>query len=199
MRLRREAVKARRHGLAEPEEKARTQDPQRSHPDACGCACSGLPCLQDHAADWHEALAISLIRFVFAGYCSGKVEAWDHGFDAASRVLGHDGGAIFFSRVLTLGRAVKAERHGDFNFMPGHCSRISDDEIELLAALQAARHRDPCLLDQALFVLARHMEAEQLRGALRAMASLIGMMTGGADATGPDEAQARAPVGTILH
>jgi hypothetical protein len=147
----------------------------------------------------HEALAISLIRFVFAGYCSGKVDAWDRGFEAASNVLGHDGGAIFFSRVLTLGRAVKAERHGNFNFMPDHCCRVSEDEIELLGALQAARRHDPRLFDQALLILSRQMDAERLRTALRGLAGLIGMMAEEAEARTACDAPARAPVGVVFH
>jgi hypothetical protein len=158
-----------------------------------------LPSLRALAADWHEALVISQIRFVFAGYSSGKVAAWDQGFEAAAGVLGHDGGAIFFSRVLALGRAVKAERHGSFNFMPSHCSRISEDEMELLLALQTARRPDPRPFDQALFVLARNFEAEQLQGALRGMANLIGMMAEEADAASASHPPVGKPAGTVLH
>jgi hypothetical protein len=199
MRWRREGVKARRHGSAEPEAKPPSSDQPQSAAESCSCAHSGLPSLQDLAGDWHEALAISLIRFVFAGYCSGKVDAWDQGFEAAAGALGHDGGSMFFSRVLSLGRAVKAERHGNFNFMPGHCSRISEDEMELLAALQAARHHDPRPLDQALFVLARHVEAERLHAALRGMANLIDMMADEADAASPSHPPTSTPAGTVLH
>jgi hypothetical protein len=199
MRWRREDVKGRRQGSAVPEAQYQSRQQEPAAENACGCAHSGLPLLQDLAPDVHEALAISLIRFVFAGYCSGKVDAWDQGFEAASSVLGHDGGAAFFSRVLTLGRAVKAERHGNFNFMPGHCSRTSEDEIELLAALQAARRHDPRLLDQALLVLSRQVDAGRLRAALCGLAGVIGMMTEEVDQTISSDAPTRAPAGVVLH
>jgi hypothetical protein len=198
MRWRRDGMKARRHGSAEPEAQPPSRDPKRPDADACGCANSGLPGLLELAPNWHEALTISLIRFVFAGYCSGRVDAWDQGYEAAAGVLGHDGGAIFFSRVLTLGRAVKAERHGNFNFMPGHCSRISEDEIELLAALQAAGREDGRQFDQALSILARQVDAERLHAALRGMASLIGMMADDGEASSSD-APAQAPASAVLH
>jgi hypothetical protein len=185
MNWRKQPVRTRRRGMAEPRvpevtmpEPSAQEKPATAAP-SCGCASSGLPELQALARDPHEALAISLLRFVFAGYCSGKADAWDRGFDAAEQVLGHDGGAVLFGRLLTLGRAVKLERLGDFNFMPGRCSRISEDEIELLMAIQAARSPDPRPFEQALFVLSRQFEAERLASALRALAGLLGMIAQG--------------------
>lgn len=166
----------RRHGGAEPRAgKADQVDTTDVSQPACGCAASGLPKLKDLARDPHEALAMSLLRFVFAGYCSGRMDAWDKGFDAAEEVLGHEAGALFFSRVLTLGRALKTERIGNFNFMQGHCSRISEDELELLAAIQAARSADPRRVEQTLFVLSRRCKADRLASALRGLAIILGV------------------------
>ncbi len=204
MKWRRNGVKAGRNGGAEPQmhaahEAAHAQPDARRSDPGCGCAHSGLPHLQELVADPHEALAISLIRFVFAGYCTGNVAAWDQGFEAAASALGHDGGSVFFSRVLTLGRAVKVERLGDFEFMPSHCRRISEDEIELLGALQAARRRDPRLLDQALLILSRQTRSERIRAALRGLADLIGMIIDEVESTSASDALARAPAGVVLH
>jgi hypothetical protein len=198
MSLRRDDRNARRHGSAEPGGPETEKESRQPADAGCNCAASGLPLLQDFASDPHEALAVSLIRFVFAGYCSGKVDAWDQGFEAAANVLGHEGGSIFFSRVLMLGRAVRAERLGTFNFMPGHCSRVSEDEIELLGLIQAGRSADPRLLDQALLVFARQLESERLRASVLGLAGLLGMMTDEPLATATASASSR-PTGALLH
>jgi hypothetical protein len=199
MKWRQGGLKARRNGSAEPQAQHPSHSTSSTASEDCGCTHSSLPLLQELAADAQEALTISLIRFVFAGYCSGRVDAWDHGFEAAASVLGHEGGAVFFARVLTLGRAVKAERQGDFKFLPGHCNRVSEDEMELLGALQAARSGDPHLFEQGMIVLSRQLHTERLLAAMTAMANLIGMITNETDAKSPSHAAARAPVGTILH
>jgi hypothetical protein len=151
----------------------RAHDSERN---ACGCAHCDLPRLRDRTSDPHESLAISLMRFVFAGYVSGRIEGWDHGFEAAAQVLGHEAGAMVFSRVLTLGRALKAERQGTFRFMPVHCTRISEDEVELLQALQTARGPDPGRFEQALLVLSRQGKSPRLHAALTGLAGLIGLV-----------------------
>jgi hypothetical protein len=198
MRWRRGERTARRHGAAEPEAKETASELRQPADARCNGAASGLPLLQDLASDPHEALAVSLIRFVFAGFCSGKVDAWDQGFEAAANVLGHEGGSILFSHVLMLGRAVRAERLGTFNFMPGHCSRVSEDEIELLGLIQAGRSADPRLLDQALLVFARQLESERLRASVLGLAGLLGMMTDEPLETITASAPSR-PTGALLH
>jgi hypothetical protein len=137
---------------------------------------SDLPRLGEMAEDDHEALVISLARFVFAGYCSGRLEAWDHGFEAADHVLGERDGVVFFAGVLALGRAIKAERCDGFHFLPPSCCHIAEDEIELLAALQAARRRDESLLRSALVALARQPAAPRIQRALRGLADLVSAM-----------------------
>jgi hypothetical protein len=198
MRWRREDGATRRHGAARPE--ACESGAELAHPEdvRCNCAASGQPLLQELASDHHEALAVSLLRFVFAGYCSGKVAAWDQGFEAAANVLGQEGGAVFFSRVLTLGRAVRAERLGTFNFMPGHCSCVSEDEIELVRLVQSGRSADPRLLDQALLMFAHHLETERLRASILALVALLGVITDEPPGTAAAHATSRQ-AGTRLH
>jgi hypothetical protein len=198
MRWQRGERTVRQHGATEPEEKETASELRQPADARCNCVASGLPLLQDLASEPHEALAVSLIRFVFAGFCSGKVDAWDQGFEAAANVLGHEGGAAFFSRVLTLGRAVRAQRLGTFNFMPGHCSRVSEDEIELLGLIQAGRSGDPRLLDHALLVFARQLESERLRASVLGVAGLLGMMTDEPQAAAAASASSR-PAGALLH
>lgn len=158
--------RARRHGGASPSvEEAR---------EPCGCASSTLPKLADRCADDHEILAISLSRFIFVGYASGRSQAWDAGLDVADAVLGEEGGANFFGRVLQLARAVRAERMGNFVFRPGGCCAISEDEQELLTAIHAARG-GPCpQLDRALLALARHLDAPRTLAALLSLGAALG-------------------------
>ena len=62
----------RSNGGAEPRSPERsTVDVQES--EGCGCAGEGLPLLSEMAIDEIEMLAITLLRFVFAGFCCGKV------------------------------------------------------------------------------------------------------------------------------
>jgi hypothetical protein len=157
-----------------------------------------FPTLGEMTFDDHEALAVSLSRFVFAGYGSGHVAAWDQGFEAALSVLGERRGLAFFTGVLALGRAVKAERVGTFHFLPIGCCRICEDEIELLAALQAARRRDGGLLTSALFILSRQRQAQRIHAAICHLAELVdAMAASGADERWTD-AQER-PGRTKLH
>jgi hypothetical protein len=192
--------KTRRHGGAEPEAAGSAADavPADHAPAACGCAGAGLPLLKEHAADANEVLAICLLRFVFAGYCSGKIECWDRAYGVAAEVLGHDGGAIFMGRVLPLARAVKAEKPGSFAFLPGDCCRISEDESELLGLIQSARAGHRCQVEQAMLMFAGGGEAERLSSALKALGALLGMMAGpGTAAAGV--AETGRPRGARLH
>jgi hypothetical protein len=194
MSWRRPALRARRHGGAAPDAalpRLKDDQPAARQEHGCGCTLSGLPALRELAPDVHEALAISLIRFVFAGYFSGRLDAWDHGFEAAEHVLGSEAGTLFFCKVLALGRAVKAERLGDFNFLPSHCDRIAEDEAVLLAALQSARGGEGASLEEAMLNLSRQIEAPRLRKALSGLTCLIGQV---GQATAPAQEAAPRPV-----
>jgi hypothetical protein len=83
--------------------------------------------------------------------------------------------------------------------MPGHCSRVSEDEIELLGLIQAGRSADPSLLDQALLVFARQMEAERLRASVLGLVGLLGMMADAPSAAATADISSRRPLGARLH
>jgi hypothetical protein len=181
----------RRQGSAMPE----SMDPPPQDPREVG-EPPPFPLLGDLARDSAEALAISLCRFVMAGYCSGSLDAWERGFGVAEEALGTGHGPRFFALVLSAGRALKAERIGMFRFMPGYCRHICEDEEELLAALQAARRPDAMRFDAALDVLARQGRSERLGAALRDLAMAINSLTAEALSGFPEEAP---PAGSRLH
>ena len=187
----------RSHGGAEPKPpEPSTVDARES--EACGCAGEGLPLLCEMAADEIEMLAVTLLRFVFAGFFCGKVDCWNAGMDVAAQVLGEDDGALFYSRVLMFGRAVQRERQGNFNFLPGHCSRIAEDEIEALELLKAVRGGKPGPVEVALLTLARSIETPRLAAAAWSFGRLISSLAH-AGLPAANHADRNRPVGTILH
>jgi hypothetical protein len=192
----------RSHGGAVPGQPERASvdapDADARESTACACAGEGLPLLSEMAGDKMEILALTLLRFVFAGFCCGKVACWNAGMDVAANVLGDDDGALLYSRVLMLGRAIQRERHGNFNFLPGNCCRITEDEIEVLALLKAARNGKPAPIEVALLTLARNGETPRLSAAASSLGRLIASL---ADAGLPAEnhADRTRAVGQVLH
>jgi hypothetical protein len=174
MKRRRDHARSGRHGGAAPHADEGLPDSARQdRPPWTKHAGDAFPRLSDLAFDAQEALTISLMRFVMAGYCSGRTDAWDHGCAVAEEAHGPEGGVIFFTRILALGRALKAERVGAFHVMPGPCGCMCEDEVALLAAVQAARRPDPTLLALALFALSRRPDAPRLHAALRGLGGLL--------------------------
>ena len=185
------------HGKAEP------RMLEKSHAtvlesEVCSCAGYGLPLLCEIAADEIEMLAVTLLRFIFAGFCCGKVDCWNAGVDVAINVLGENDGALFYSRVLMMGRAVQRERQGNFNFLPGNCSRIAEDEIEVLALLKAVRDGKPGPIEVALLTLARSIETPRLSSAAWSLGGLISSLAN-ARSFARTRSDFDRPVGTVLH
>lgn len=77
-----------------------------------------LPHVREVCADEGEILALSVARFIAAGFMTADVACWDAAFDAAERLLGPDEGARFVAAVTGVMRAIRAERSADWSFMP---------------------------------------------------------------------------------
>jgi hypothetical protein len=140
-----------------------------------------------------------LMRFVFVGFCTGRVDAWDSGCEAAVSSLGHDAGSTFFGQILAIGRAVRIERIGTFNFLPATCAHISENEVTLLAALQAARSPDRLHLDRALFDLANQLEQTRLISSLTGLAGMLNKLGKGDNLDGADLLDGEAATGRVHH
>ncbi|WP_349369106.1 hypothetical protein [Salinarimonas sp.] len=161
----------RRRGGAAPETDLET--PRAKERAACGCEGLGLPLLAGATRDPLEALAIALVRFAMDGYFSGRVERWDAALRASIEVLGPVDGPAVLARVLALVLAVRNERRRRFRFMGTHCLRISEDEMELLAVIQAARRADADLLDGFAAMLVDRPDAPQVKIAAHALAAAL--------------------------
>jgi hypothetical protein len=101
----------------------------RSHQASIAEACS----------DDAEVLALSVLRFVAAGYMTGDIACWEAAHDGAERLLGAIEGADLVAAMTRLMRAIRAERHGEWRFMPATCCRVTSDEARIVGLLALAR------------------------------------------------------------
>lgn len=91
-------------------------------------ACTALPKIEDVCQDEIEMLAISVGRFVIAGYATGDVACWDAGHDRAETSLGLIDGPRLVASMAAVIRALRAERDKPWRFMPANCCRLTPDE-----------------------------------------------------------------------
>lgn len=161
-------IRRRATGTATPR-MAEAVDPH-SVPEPCDCGGAGLPLLADICPDTQDATGVMLLRFVFAAYCHDKTQCIDAGMNVAAELFGEEAAANVIARMMGLVRALRAERQGNFLFLPGHCARISEDEMELAEALKAARGADKPALDLAVSLLARRSSAPRIMRSLWGLA-----------------------------
>lgn len=100
-----------------------------------------LPLVTDICADEAEVLALSVARFVAAGYMTADTACWDAAYDAAERALGPAEGLPFVAAVTGVMRAIRAERAADWSFMPATCCRVTPDERALVTLVALARRQ----------------------------------------------------------
>jgi hypothetical protein len=139
-------ARSRKQGSALPQEQEQPDREGGEPLEDCSCQASDMTLLSEIATDEKEVVVIGLLREAFSGFCTGSVQHWNAGFNTAGEWVGEDGGTILFAHVLALARAIKSDRFGTFYFQPGHCGRVTDDEVLVLAMLQAARRNDLLLL-----------------------------------------------------
>lgn len=148
-------AKSRRQGTALPTEPAPDAIADR---EACACENQRLQAAAEIVSDNREIAALHIIREIFAGFCTGRVEHWNFACDQAGDAMGEDGGTILFAHVLSVARAIKSDRIGTFYFQNSGCSRITEDEALAIRMVQAGRRNDP-------FELARLADAMAQGGA----------------------------------
>lgn len=100
---------------------------------------TAMPLITEACRDNAEVLALSVLRFVAAGYMTSDVACWDAAHDGAERLLGPVDGPRLVAAMTGVMRAIRVERHGDWRFMPATCCRVTEDEHRLMALLAAAR------------------------------------------------------------
>lgn len=104
--------------------------------DRCGrhmCPISEI------CSDDADKLALSVLRYVAAGYLTGDVACWEAAHDAAERILGPVEGADFVASMTGIVRAIRREREGEWRFMPATCCRATADECDLIELIGCAR------------------------------------------------------------
>lgn len=106
---------------------------------------SPMPRVTDVCGDDADVLALSVVRFVAAGYMTSDVACWDAAFDGAERLLGVEDGGRLVACAVGIVRALRAERDRDWSFMPATCCRVTGHECALVGLLGRGRR---CLWDE---------------------------------------------------
>ena len=146
----------------------------------------------DVCGDQADILALSVARFVAAGYMTRDVACWDAAFDGAEELLGPVDGGRFVSCVVGIVRALRAERDGDWSFMPASCCRVTGHECALVALIGRGRRRQD--LEGAAAEITGQAAAPRLVAAIRAAVATI---DAAADRLTPAPPGSRRPV--VLH
>jgi len=118
------------------------------------CPHRRLPLVAEACSDDASVLALSIARFVASGYMTGDVACWDAAYAGAERVLGAEQAASLVGALTGLMRALRAERAGEWSFMPATCCRLTPDEQDLVALLDGARRLGPGPVEAAAARLA---------------------------------------------
>src|SRR3712207_6718645 len=96
-----------RHGRARPREETLMDR----------CKHNVLPKVGEVCPDDASVLALSVPRFIAAGYMTGDVACWDAAHDGAERVLGEAEAPPFVAAMTAVMRAIRAERATDWSFL----------------------------------------------------------------------------------
>lgn len=182
------------NGSAIPRVAERTHGAQA--PEMCQCAGSGLPPLDEICAHPTDRNAIVLLRFVFAAHAFHNVQCIDAALGLAAELYGYEAAPLVAGRLLTLVRSLRLERHGNFRFLPGNCTRISEDEMELAEALRAARLHEQAAFQMAQALVARTTAAPTVGRSIWLLAATLECA---ADVPGPQVDAAHRPLAPHLH
>lgn len=100
-----------------------------------------MPRVADICGDDAEVLALSVARFVAAGYMTRDIACWDAAFDGAETLLGPADGGRFVAAIVGIVRALRVEREDDWSFMPATCCRLTGHECALVGLIGRSRRR----------------------------------------------------------
>jgi len=146
----------------------------------------------DVCGDEAEILALSVARFVAAGYMTSDVACWNAAFDGAEQLLGPVEGCRFVACVVAIIRALRAERQDDWSFMPASCCRVTGHECALVGLINQGRRRHGADLEAAAAEITGRETAPRLVAAIRAAVEPL-------DAAAARLAQATGRTGVMLH
>ena len=137
-------------------------------------AHDSMPLVAEVCSDEAAVLALSVARFIAAGYMTNDVACWDAAYDAVEPVLGPDDGPNLIARLTAVMRAIRAERLTDWCFMPAPCCRVTEDERCLVELLQQGRDRRWEEVDRQAAAFAGAPSAPRLACAVRVAADALG-------------------------
>ena len=132
-----------------------------------------MPNVAEVCADEAQMLALSITRFLAAGYMTQDVACWDAGCQCAEEVLGPGTAPCLVATMIGLMRALRAERKHPWQFMPATCCRVTRDEISLLRALCQAQGADRVALTNSARALTGGGTAPLLTDALKVAAETL--------------------------
>lgn len=152
-------------------------------------------------ADDAEVLAVSVARFIAAGYMTGDAACWDAAHQGAERPLGPVEGPRFVGVIAGLMRAIRAERNADWRFLPATCCRVTADERGLVALIALGRRGPSDALRHAAAELAGTTDAPRLTATASAVAALLDQVQPVLSTAQPDDGRAarRADRAGVLH
>lgn len=143
-------------------------------------------------ADDAEVLAISVARFIAAGYMTGDAACWDAAHHGAERLLGPLEGPRFVGSIAGLMRAIRVERAADWRFLPATCCRVTNDERGLVALIALGRRGPPDAVRHAAAKLAGTTDAPRVTAMASAVAALLDQVQPVLKTAQPDNAYGRA-------
>ena len=146
----------------------------------------------DVCGDEADILALSVARFVAAGYMTSDVACWNAAFDGAEQLLGPAEGCRFVACVVAIVRALRVEREEDWSFMPASCCRVTGHECALVALIGRGRRRLWSDLEEAAAEITGREAAPRLVAAVRAAVTTL-------DAAAERLAPAAGPNRIVLH
>ncbi|KAB1076101.1 hypothetical protein [Methylobacterium planeticum] len=162
-------------------------------------SASSIPSVHDRmlkvaevCGDDADVLALSVARFVASGYMTSDVACWDAAFDGAERLLGPRDGGRLVSGVVGIMRALRAEREGDWQFMPATCCRVTGNECALVALIGRGRRRLWDEVGREAAAITGRPEAPRLAAAVRDAAEAINAAARQLGGEAP-------PSGAVLH
>ena len=140
----------------------------------CQTSHNMLPHLTEACADDAEVLALSVLRFVAAGYMTSDVACWDAAYDGVEQVLGPLEGPKFVAAMTGIMRAIRRERRDDWRFMPVTCCRVTEDEHQLVTLIALARQRRRPEVEAQAARLVKAVEAPRLTASVWVAAEMLG-------------------------
>lgn len=152
-----------------------------------------MPKVAEVCGDDAEVLALSVARFVAAGYMTRDIACWDAAFDGAETLLGAEAGGRFVAGIVGVVRALRVERSDDWAFMPATCCRLTGHECALVGLIGRGRRRLWDEVDRGAAEITGQPEAPRLVAALRAA---VGPIDAAAEHLG---VATRRPGGAALH